>query len=109
MIDTTQRYEITGRLATLKAAFDELLGRIVEKRDRLQGLTDTELLALAAWTAEDDFPAIQAECDRRAGHYGEQARRFAEFGDQLALIADLPDDTPWPQARAVIAERLKRS
>jgi hypothetical protein len=29
--------------------------------------------------------------------------------DPLALVADLPDDTPWPEARRILAERTGRS
>lgn len=102
MTDAVQRYEIQGRLATLKTAFDELLGRIAEKPDRLEGLTDSELLALAAWTGEGNGDsAVQAECRRRAERYGEQARRFEGFGGPDPWAAVPAAD---PRVLAALAE-----
>ena len=49
------------------------------------------------------------ECRRRHVLLQEQDLPFASFGDQIALIADLPDDMPWTEAHCILAERLQRS
>lgn len=35
--------------------------------------------------------------------------KFAAFSDELAILADLPADMPWTEARQILAERIKKS
>jgi hypothetical protein len=101
-----RRAPIAAQIAYLEESFGKILNAMDENPEIIGVLTDRELLALAGW--QEDW-AVRAECNRREAEHQKQARRFAAFRDQLALVADLPDDTPWSEARSVIAERLKKS
>ena len=112
-ITERQRAPIAGQIEYLAESFDKLLNAIDKSPELARLLYDHELLALMAWTGADEDQGenqvLSDECRRRHDHHQEQELRFAAFGDQLALIADLPDDMPWTEARGILAERLKRS
>jgi hypothetical protein len=109
--DNSSRMQMTGKLTVLKEAIDDVLTLIDSHPALVRGLHDHELLALVAFTSDDDADdqedneVLHAEGKRRHDEYQQQERRFAAFADQLDLIADLPPDTPWTEARRVMAER----
>jgi len=85
---------IASPMNYLETDLIKLLDAISGTPGSVRELEDHQLLALAAWT-QDGNEHIRLECVRRA----ESGRKFARY-------LDLSADTPWPEARAIIGERV---
>jgi hypothetical protein len=113
MTTTTHTSEqlLAHEVAAVHSALSDLIDTLSDNPDACLALEDRDLAGIAMWTEDDEYPvagtlAVRAECKRRRDYYAEQERRWASFGERLALIEDLPGDVPWTQAREVLTKRL---